>query len=259
MWAVGAILAELFTLSPLFPGESETDQIYKICTVLGNPDSNIWPEGMGLPRSINFRFFQIPPANLSEIIPNASLEALDLIRQLCSWDPLKRPTAEQSLQHPFFHVRTWVPASLQDPFAPKPNRTGAKPKLELNIWDFGEPDDCFLGLTLAVKPSVSNLDVDNVSHRAGEEIIFCSGYQDRSRQSVFWPLVPPDRNVSDVPVMSSLASPYAVNSQVSHPAVGVPESSTFSLPVLQPNLLDGHLFGPMMTLSLPVQPGHFFQ
>lgn len=32
------------------------------------------------------------------------------------------------------------------------------PKLELNLWDFGsEPDDCFLGLTLAVKPSISAL------------------------------------------------------------------------------------------------------
>jgi hypothetical protein len=38
------------------------------------------------------------------------------------------------------------------------NSTGPKPNLELNLWDFGaEPDDCFLGLTLAVKPSVSNL------------------------------------------------------------------------------------------------------
>lgn len=34
---------------------------------------------------------------------------------------------------------------------------GATPNLELNLWDFGsEPDDCFLGLTLAVKPTVSN-------------------------------------------------------------------------------------------------------
>jgi len=36
--------------------------------------------------------------------------------------------------------------------------TDVKPKLELNLWDFGtESDDCFLGLTLAVKPSISGL------------------------------------------------------------------------------------------------------
>lgn len=38
--------------------------------------------------------------------------------------------------------------------------SGAKPNLELKLYDFGpDPDDCFLGLTLAVKPSVSNLGI----------------------------------------------------------------------------------------------------
>ncbi|XP_047335497.1 serine/threonine-protein kinase MHK-like [Impatiens glandulifera] len=44
MWAVGAILAELFTLCPIFPGESEADQLYKICCVLGKPDWTTFPE-----------------------------------------------------------------------------------------------------------------------------------------------------------------------------------------------------------------------
>lgn len=31
---------------------------------------------------------------------------------------------------------------------------GSKPNLELNLWDFGSrKDDCYLGLSLAVKPS----------------------------------------------------------------------------------------------------------
>jgi protein kinase len=64
MWAVGAILAELFTLSPLFPGESETDQLYKICTVLGTPDCTVWPEGMNLPRSSSFKYFQVKSSTL---------------------------------------------------------------------------------------------------------------------------------------------------------------------------------------------------
>lgn len=35
---------------------------------------------------------------------------------------------------------------------------GSEPNLELNLWDFGtSTDDCFLGLTLAVKPSAPNL------------------------------------------------------------------------------------------------------
>jgi pyruvate dehydrogenase E1 component alpha subunit len=33
----GAIMAELYMLRPLFPGNNETDQIYKTCAVLGSP------------------------------------------------------------------------------------------------------------------------------------------------------------------------------------------------------------------------------
>ena len=31
MWAVGCIMAELYSFRPLFPGSSEPDEIYKIC------------------------------------------------------------------------------------------------------------------------------------------------------------------------------------------------------------------------------------
>lgn len=37
IWAVGCIMAELYTLRPLFPGSSEVDEIFKICAVLGTP------------------------------------------------------------------------------------------------------------------------------------------------------------------------------------------------------------------------------
>lgn len=38
LWAVGCILAELYTFRPLYPGSSEVDQLFKICSVLGTPD-----------------------------------------------------------------------------------------------------------------------------------------------------------------------------------------------------------------------------
>ena len=37
IFACGAIMAELYLLRPLFPGNNETDQIYKTCAVLGSP------------------------------------------------------------------------------------------------------------------------------------------------------------------------------------------------------------------------------
>ncbi|RRT61269.1 hypothetical protein GW17_00046418 [Ensete ventricosum] len=146
MWAVGAILAELFMLSPLLPGERCKSMYFPVCS--SSSLCSVYD---------NFVFYlmkKFQPANLSDIIPNASLEAIDLILQLCSWDPQRRPTAEQSLQHPFFHVMSQILDYIKNLFALL-IFVGDKPKLELNLWDFGtESDDCFLGLTLAVKPSI---------------------------------------------------------------------------------------------------------
>ena len=37
LWAVGCIMAEVYTFRPLFPGASEVDQIFKVCSILGTP------------------------------------------------------------------------------------------------------------------------------------------------------------------------------------------------------------------------------
>ncbi|GLD99174.1 hypothetical protein PINS_up007892 [Pythium insidiosum] len=38
MWSVGAIFAELLQLVPLFAGQSDLDQLYRIIQVLGHPE-----------------------------------------------------------------------------------------------------------------------------------------------------------------------------------------------------------------------------
>ena len=43
MWAVGTILVEMVTKRPLFPGDSEVDELFKIFRVLGTPSEEIWP------------------------------------------------------------------------------------------------------------------------------------------------------------------------------------------------------------------------
>ncbi|GIL50354.1 hypothetical protein Vafri_6580 [Volvox africanus] len=104
LFAMGAIMAELYMLRPLFPGTSEADEIYKICSIMGTPTQQTWPEGLKLAAAMNFRFPQFAPTPLSKIITNACPEAIDLMTQLCQWDPNKRPTAVQALQHPYFAV-----------------------------------------------------------------------------------------------------------------------------------------------------------
>lgn len=47
LWALGTILAELVNLKPLFPGDSEVDQILQICEVLGDPFTDYGADSRG--------------------------------------------------------------------------------------------------------------------------------------------------------------------------------------------------------------------
>ncbi|MEE6476631.1 hypothetical protein FKM82_011150 [Ascaphus truei] len=104
MWAVGCIMAEVYTLRPLFPGSSEIDTIFKICQILGTPKKTDWPEGYQLASAMSFRWPQCVPNNLKTLVPNASGDGIQIMRDMLQWDPKKRPTAVQALRYPCFHV-----------------------------------------------------------------------------------------------------------------------------------------------------------
>ncbi|PKK34103.1 male germ cell-associated kinase, transcript variant X3 [Columba livia] len=133
MWAVGSIMAELYTLRPLFPGTSEVDEIFKICQVLGTPKKSDWPEGYHLASAMNFRFPQCVPISLKTLIPNASNEAIQLMSDMLNWNPKKRPTASQALKYPYFQVGQVLgppPQYLEKQAPIKPVQpTEAKPSL----------------------------------------------------------------------------------------------------------------------------------
>lgn len=46
---------------------------------------------------------------LKELIPNASPEAIQLMRDMLLWDPKKRPTCAQALKYPYFQVGQNLP------------------------------------------------------------------------------------------------------------------------------------------------------
>ncbi|XP_067207633.1 serine/threonine-protein kinase dyf-5 isoform X2 [Linepithema humile] len=104
IWAVGCIMAELYTFRPLFPGKSEIDEIFKICSVIGTPDKEDWSEGYQLAAAMNFKFPNFTRTSLAILIPNASEEAVILMEDMLQWNPIKRPTAQQSLRYPYFQV-----------------------------------------------------------------------------------------------------------------------------------------------------------
>uniref|UniRef100_A0A8C4T748 non-specific serine/threonine protein kinase n=1 Tax=Erpetoichthys calabaricus TaxID=27687 RepID=A0A8C4T748_ERPCA len=147
IWAIGCIMAELYTLRPLFPGNSEVDEIFKICQVLGTVKKVDWPEGYQLASAMNFRFPQCVPTNLKTLIPNASNEAISVMKEMLHWDPKKRPTAVQALRHPYFQVGQVAGASLPyaeqqkpisrplQPVEPKP--VSLKPPETLSPLDVG--------------------------------------------------------------------------------------------------------------------------
>ncbi|XP_065062134.1 serine/threonine-protein kinase ICK-like [Rhopilema esculentum] len=104
IFAIGCIMAETYTLRPLFPGSSEVDMIFKLCSVLGTPAKDDWPEGYQLAAAMNFKFPQMVSTPLKQLIPNASPEAIQIIQDMLQWDPKKRPTASQALKYPYFQV-----------------------------------------------------------------------------------------------------------------------------------------------------------
>lgn len=112
IWALGCIMAELYTFRPLFPGSSEPDEILKICQILGSPTQQSWPEGLKLASSMRFSFPKCNGTPLTTAVPNASPEAIQLIQDMLHYDPRKRPTAQQCLQYPYFQVGQSVPQGL---------------------------------------------------------------------------------------------------------------------------------------------------
>ena len=102
IWAVGCILCELYLLKPIFPGESEFDQINKIIQILGTPNFNEWPEGYKLSQKLGITFPREPKKNLNRIIRNANNDAIKLIEDIFQFDEGARPNAGRLLNYSYF-------------------------------------------------------------------------------------------------------------------------------------------------------------
>lgn len=102
MWSVGCILGELLGGKPMFPGTSTMNQLDKILGVTGRPSAEDI-ESIKSPFAATM-LESLPPnqtRNLSEMFPNASLEALDMLKRLLHFNPNKRITADDALKHPY--------------------------------------------------------------------------------------------------------------------------------------------------------------
>jgi cyclin-dependent kinase-like len=112
IWAIGCVFAELITSKPLWPGESDVDQLYLIRQTLGEL----------LTRHIeiffNNPFFKgnsIPDPDRMESLdvkfPTVTVDALHFMKCCFAMDPSDRWTCEQLLQHQYFDRKRYTEPS----------------------------------------------------------------------------------------------------------------------------------------------------
>lgn len=102
MWSGGCILGELLGHKPLMPGRSEIQQVELIMELLGTPNDTIWPGFSKLPAFEHFTLKKQPYNNLRHNFPWLSESGIRLLNGLFMYDPQKRATAEDCLEHSYF-------------------------------------------------------------------------------------------------------------------------------------------------------------
>ena len=114
VWSIGCILGELSDGQPVFPGESEIDQLFVIQKIIGPLTS----EQMHLfslnPRFRGLKFPSIsnPVTLRAKYVGILSSDIIDFMEKSLILEPKERPTIEECMGHPAFHTRDSEPQKL---------------------------------------------------------------------------------------------------------------------------------------------------
>jgi serine/threonine protein kinase len=112
LWAVGCILAEMFSKIPLFPGKDSFEQLKVIFSTIGCPSEDEL-DSITYPPAAKYVKQHILPKNTSNAaasmedslkarIPGVDADALDLLCKILVFDPRKRISVDDALKHKFF-------------------------------------------------------------------------------------------------------------------------------------------------------------
>eukprot|EP00823_Brevimastigomonas_motovehiculus_P000115 TRINITY_DN10220_c0_g1_i1.p1 TRINITY_DN10220_c0_g1~~TRINITY_DN10220_c0_g1_i1.p1 ORF type:complete len:342 (-),score=87.73 TRINITY_DN10220_c0_g1_i1:121-1146(-) len=102
IWSMGAIFAEMASQRPLFPGDSEIDELFRIFRILGTPNEQTW-SGVSQYRDYKTTFPKWQAHNLSEYVKDLEPAGMDLLAKMLVYDPSKRISAKEALKHPYFN------------------------------------------------------------------------------------------------------------------------------------------------------------
>jgi len=114
MWSFGCLMAGMILdRDPFFNGEDNDDQLMKITKVLGTEDLYKYLDkyGLELNEEQEYLIKNRSKKNWERYIPyeNEDLAhpaAIDLLDKLLRYDPADRLTAQQAMEHPYFHPIT---------------------------------------------------------------------------------------------------------------------------------------------------------
>ncbi|KAI1960204.1 cyclin-dependent protein kinase [Ophidiomyces ophidiicola] len=186
LWAVGCIFAELLSLRPIFKGEEakmdnkktvpfQRNQMLKIIEILGLPKKEAWPGLASMPEFPQLQTLTMAPgsghlhkpSNLDQWYhvclksggysansPAGSpgKEGFDLLSRLLEYDPDKRISAREALNHQYFKTGTLVTRNCFQGFEGKyPNRRVTQDDNDIRTSSLpgtkrsGLPDDAVAG------------------------------------------------------------------------------------------------------------------
>eukprot|EP00249_Psilotum_nudum_P028985 c3905_g1_i1 orf=115-1251(+) len=105
MWSVGCIFAELLGRKPIFPGKDYIHQLKLIINMLGSPDESDL-HFIQSQKACNYIRSQpfAPRVSLAKLYPRANPLAINLIDQMLVFDPSKRITVTEALEHPYLSI-----------------------------------------------------------------------------------------------------------------------------------------------------------
>lgn len=134
IWAIGCIMGEITDGNPMFPGESEIDQLYIIQKVLGPLTPEQYDAFLQNPRfsGLSFPDMSKPETLQQKYLHSMPRRAMSFVTRLLQIEPSQRLTGQMCLQHEYFQGLTQEYSAMYN---------GLHPSMSRRFPQSGRPED----------------------------------------------------------------------------------------------------------------------